>query len=139
MPIYEFECAACGCLSLTNPPDDLRAYYPPDRYYSKDRTVTHRRAPLPLEEMAAVYASYVKAKRDRRVIDFEDMLASLVETARRDHEFAAELRASRSDPLQFARGSGLLRRPAAVLRGRPRDPRIRGTARKSPRLSRLSE
>lgn len=28
-----FECAACGCLQLEDPPADLRRYYPPD-YYS---------------------------------------------------------------------------------------------------------
>src|SRR5205807_10437691 len=63
---------------------------PPSGYVA---AATHRRAPLPPDEMAAVYAAYVKAKRDRGVIDFEDMLAALVETARRDPELAAELRA----------------------------------------------
>lgn len=31
-----FECQACGCLQLINPPQDMSPYYPPNRYYSSN-------------------------------------------------------------------------------------------------------
>jgi DNA helicase-2/ATP-dependent DNA helicase PcrA len=62
----------------------------PDDYAA---AAAHRRPPLPVDEIASIYADYERAKARRRAVDFEDMLAGLVEAARSDHEFAAELRA----------------------------------------------
>jgi len=35
-----FKCSACGCLQITEPPENLSKYYPADKYYSYHRQFT---------------------------------------------------------------------------------------------------
>ena len=36
-----FECAQCGCLQISNPPEEMSKYYPSD-YYSPETATAHR-------------------------------------------------------------------------------------------------
>jgi DNA helicase-2/ATP-dependent DNA helicase PcrA len=60
----------------------------PDRYTAAAR---HRDAPLPVEQMAAVYARYEQLKGDRDLIDFDDML-TMAHDLMRDPDIAREVR-----------------------------------------------
>jgi DNA helicase-2/ATP-dependent DNA helicase PcrA len=60
----------------------------PDRYADAAR---HRDAPLPPEQMAAVYARYEQLKTDRDLMDFDDML-TMAHDLMRDPDIAREVR-----------------------------------------------
>jgi DNA helicase-2/ATP-dependent DNA helicase PcrA len=53
---------------------------------------TRRRSPLPIDDMAAIYARYQTEKRRRRLVDFDDLLIRLAIAVETDPEFAAASR-----------------------------------------------
>lgn len=61
----------------------------PERYAAAGR---ERDAPLPPEQMAAVYARYEQIKADRDLLDFDDMLTVAFDLMHDDDAIAAEVR-----------------------------------------------
>jgi DNA helicase-2/ATP-dependent DNA helicase PcrA len=59
----------------------------PDDYFAEAQRL-HRRAPLPQKEMAAVFERYEDEKRNKRLVDFDDLLRLCRRDLLEDKEFA---------------------------------------------------
>jgi DNA helicase-2/ATP-dependent DNA helicase PcrA len=63
----------------------------PERYVAYARRAG-RRTPVPAGRVAAVFGAYEAAKRQRRLVDFDDLLRAVIHEVGRDPGYAAALR-----------------------------------------------